>query len=50
MLDLSQYTGDRKKRELNIIPIWAPEGEDQLRLAKYIYDPQPEQPELVFER
>lgn len=46
MLDLSQYTGDRKKRELNMISIWAPEGEDQLRLAKYIYDPQPEQVEL----
>jgi hypothetical protein len=43
MLDLSQYTGDRKKRELNMIPFWEPDGEDQLRLAKYIYDPQPEE-------
>jgi Cdc6-like AAA superfamily ATPase len=49
MLDLSQYTGDRKKRELNMIPFWESDGEDQLRLAKYIYDPVPEQPELDFE-
>jgi hypothetical protein len=40
MLDLSQYTGDRKKRDLTMIPFWEPDGEDQLRLAKYIYDPQ----------
>lgn len=42
MLDLSQYTGDRKKRDLTMIPFWETDGEDQLRLAKYIYDPQPE--------
>jgi Cdc6-like AAA superfamily ATPase len=40
MLDLSQYTGDRKKRDLTMIPFWEPDGEDQLRLAKYIYDPE----------
>lgn len=39
MLDLSQYTGDRKKRELTMIPFWEADGEDQLRLAKYIYEP-----------
>ncbi|MEX2207482.1 MAG: hypothetical protein WEF50_14735 [Myxococcota bacterium] len=42
MLDLSQYTGDRKKRDLTMIPFWEADGEDQLRLAKYIYDPQAE--------
>jgi hypothetical protein len=46
MLDLSQYTGDRKKRDLTMIPFWEADGEDQLRLAKYIYDPQPVQFEL----
>ncbi len=39
MLDLSQYTGDRKRRDLSMIPFWEADGEDQLRLAKYIYDP-----------
>jgi hypothetical protein len=41
MLDLSQYTGDRKKRDLTMIPFWEPDGEDQMRLPKYIHDPQP---------
>src|SRR6266849_4037840 len=39
MLDLSQYTGDRKRRDLTMIPFWAPDGEDQLRLPRFIYDP-----------
>ena len=47
MLDLSQYTGERKKRDLTMIPFWEPDGEDQLRLPKYIYDPAPAIPDVV---
>lgn len=37
MLDLSQYTGDRKRRGLNMIPFWTRSGSDELRRASLIY-------------
>jgi len=38
MLDVSQYTGERKRRELEIIRFW--EKMDRLRRAGLIYDPE----------
>lgn len=37
MLDLSQYTGDRKRRGLNMISFWSKDGSDQLRKASLIF-------------
>jgi Cdc6-like AAA superfamily ATPase len=37
MIDISQYTGERKRRNLKIIEFWKPEGKDELRLASRIY-------------
>lgn len=40
MLDLSQYTGERKKQNIAMVPFWTSEGEDQMRHVKNIYDPE----------
>ncbi|HLT40593.1 MAG TPA: hypothetical protein VK034_30155 [Enhygromyxa sp.] len=40
MLDVSQYTGDRKRRDFLIVPFWKKDGADQLRRVKYIFDPE----------
>jgi hypothetical protein len=37
MLDVSQYTAARKKRELHIIEFWRPDATDEIRLPKLIY-------------
>lgn len=37
MLDLSQYTGDRKRRGLNMIEFWSRQEADQLRRSGLIY-------------
>jgi hypothetical protein len=37
MLDVSQYTAARKKRELHIIEFWRPDATDAIRLPKLIY-------------
>jgi hypothetical protein len=37
MLDVSQYTAARKKRELHIIEFWRPDATDSIRLPKLIY-------------
>ena len=39
LLDLSQYTGERKKRNLETIEFWKRGTEDKLRRAKLIYEP-----------
>lgn len=39
MLDLSQYTGSRKMRDLRIVEFWRQGREDQLRLVSMVYDP-----------
>lgn len=39
MLDLSQYAGARKKRELNMIEFWKQSSTEDLRKASLIYDP-----------
>ena len=37
MIDISQYTGERKRRNLKIIEFWKPEGKNELRVASRIY-------------
>jgi hypothetical protein len=37
MLDLSQYTAARKKRELQIIEFWRPDATDSIRRTGLIY-------------
>ena len=39
LLDLSQYTGERKKRELPMIEFWKTGAEDTLRRTALIYTP-----------
>lgn len=38
MLDLSQYAGDRKRRNLELIEFWKTGGSDELRKSKLIFD------------
>jgi hypothetical protein len=40
MLDLSQYTGERKRRNLDMVEFWKPEATDSLRRRKIILDSQ----------
>jgi hypothetical protein len=39
LLDLSQYTGERKKRDLSMIDFWKTGAEDKLRRTTLIYEP-----------
>jgi len=39
MLDLSQYTGSRKMRDMRIVEFWRQGRSDQLRLVSMVYDP-----------
>jgi hypothetical protein len=39
LLDLSQYTGERKKRDMRIIEFWKTGAEDELRRTALIYEP-----------
>ncbi len=39
MLDLSQYTGSRKMRDMRIVEFWRQGRGDQLRLVSMVYDP-----------
>ncbi|HEU4759784.1 MAG TPA: hypothetical protein VFT91_07360 [Dehalococcoidia bacterium] len=39
MLDLGQYTGERKRRGLEMIPFWQRKGTERLRRASLIYEP-----------
>lgn len=41
MLDLSQYAGARKRRELNMVEFWTPESKEALRKVSLIYEPLP---------
>lgn len=38
MLDISQYTGERRRRELQMIGFWKREEMDKIRQAKYVLD------------
>ena len=38
MLDISQYTGERRRRELEMIQFWKREELDKIRRAKYVLD------------
>jgi len=42
MLDLSQYAGARKRRELEIVEFWGKESKETLRRASLIYEPESE--------
>jgi hypothetical protein len=39
LLDFSQYTGERKKRDIKIVEFWKTGAEDELRRARLIYEP-----------
>ena len=39
LLDLSQYTGERKKRDMRIIEFWKTGADDELRRTALIYEP-----------
>ena len=39
MLDLSQYAGARKRRDLELIEFWKPSSADALRKSSLIYEP-----------
>lgn len=39
LLDLSQYTGERKKRDMTMIDFWKTGAEDELRRTALIYEP-----------
>jgi hypothetical protein len=39
MLDLSQYAGSRKRRELQIVEFWKPDSAEALRRLSLIYTP-----------
>lgn len=37
MLDISQYSGERKRRNLDMIEFWRKDGENQLRRGKLVF-------------
>lgn len=39
MLDISQYTGERRRRELEMVAFWKREELDRIRRPKYVLDP-----------
>ena len=42
MLDLSQYAGARKRRELQMVEFWEPTSKEALRKISLIYVPDEE--------
>jgi hypothetical protein len=38
MLDISQYTGERRRRELQMIEFWKRDEIDRIRRSKYVLD------------
>lgn len=39
LLDISQYTGERMRRDIDMVDFWRPENKEILRRARYIFDP-----------
>jgi hypothetical protein len=39
MLDVSQYTGSRKRHNFELVNFWIPEKIEELRRVKLIYEP-----------
>ena len=39
LLDISQYTGERMRRDIEMIEFWRPENKEVLRKSRYIFDP-----------
>ena len=50
MLDLSQYTGSRKMKDMRIVEFWRQGRGDQLRLVSMVYDPDAPIVEGEFEK
>ncbi len=49
MLDISQYTGERRRRELEMIPFWERSELDKIRRSKYVLPIERLQQELEAE-
>jgi len=39
LLDVSQYTGERKKRDVDMLEFWRDANKDALRRTRLVYDP-----------
>jgi hypothetical protein len=39
LLDVSQYTGERKKRDVDMLEFWRDTNKDALRRTRLVYDP-----------
>ena len=39
LLDISQYTGERMRRDIDMVEFWRPENKEILRKSRYIFDP-----------
>jgi len=39
LFDISQYTGERMRRDIEMVEFWRPEKKEILRKARYIFDP-----------
>ena len=39
LLDISQYTGERRRRGLEMVQFWKPDNRDVLRRPQFIFDP-----------
>jgi hypothetical protein len=39
LLDVSQYTGERKRREMELVEFWTRRGLDRVRRRRYVFDP-----------
>ena len=40
MLDVSQYTGSRKRHNFELVNFWKAEASEELRRVKLIYEPE----------
>lgn len=48
MLDVSQYTGSRKRHNFELVNFWQAEASEALRRVKLIYEPEWNQLVVVF--
>lgn len=48
MLDISQYTGERRRREMQMVEFWKRDEFDRIRQSKYVIDLERPQPTLPF--
>jgi hypothetical protein len=50
MLDVSQYTAARKRRELEIVEFWKPDFRERIRKTSLVYDPSKNYRELATKK